>query len=118
MNNEETTNTAVNCGSALNELLGWIPTNEKLPTDDVLAVYKTSYGRRVIIKAFYAKEFEVQQNYDDCVDLDYCETTEDYYLKAGWYECISNWEEYSSVVVNDGDITHWMPMPELPRECA
>ena len=32
----------------------------------------------------------------------------------GWYEVIKNWDDYNSVAVEDF-VTHWMPMPELPK---
>lgn len=35
-------------------------------------------------------------------------------LEAGWYECIDNWDDYSQVAINQGEPTHWMPLPPPP----
>jgi hypothetical protein len=94
--------------------LNWIPVSEGPPADDCLAVCKTQYGRRYVIRAFYAKKFEVRQDYDNCTGLDYNEDTGDYYLKEGWYESAINWDDYSSLYITDHEITHWMPVPGLP----
>lgn len=34
---------------------------------------------------------------------------------GGWYECIDNWDEYSQVAINEGEPTHWMPLPTPPK---
>lgn len=35
-------------------------------------------------------------------------------LEGGWYECIDNWDEYTKVAINQGDPSHWMPLPKPP----
>lgn len=37
-------------------------------------------------------------------------------LKAGWYECIDNWDDYTEVAIYEGEPTHWMPLPTAPRK--
>lgn len=37
-------------------------------------------------------------------------------LECGWYECIDNWDEYTEVAIYNGEPTHWMPMPEAPKD--
>lgn len=37
-------------------------------------------------------------------------------LKAGWYECIDNWDDYTEVAIYEGEPTHWMPLPAAPRK--
>lgn len=54
---------------------------------------------------------------DDDIAYDYNEEEDEYYLKEGWYECINNWDEYSSIVIGDF-VTHWQNLPEPPKEEA
>lgn len=74
--------------------------------------------KRYICDGYYAAEHSIA---DDCRDYDFCdaydydEEEDEYYLKEGWYEVIKNWDEYSSVVIEDF-VTYWMPLPELPKE--
>lgn len=37
-------------------------------------------------------------------------------LEAGWYERIDNWPDYYQVAINEGEPTHWMPLPAAPQE--
>ena len=54
------------------------------------------------------------QFYED-IDADYDEETDEYYFPEGWWEVIKNWDEYSCVAIED-TVTHWMPLPEPPKE--
>jgi len=115
MNQTQDLNAATGGGSALTDLLGWINADERLPNHECLAICKMPYGKNVIIKAFYANAFEVEQSYSDEIDLDYSEEKGDYFLKEGWYELVTNWPEFFCLTVTEGIITHWMPLPELPN---
>jgi hypothetical protein len=94
---------------------GWISCAERMPDNprDCLAVYVTPYGKQRRIRAFYAKQFEIEANGDEC-DSDTREEDDTEWLKSGWYECIDNWGDYSSVTVTEGVVTHWQPMPAMP----
>lgn len=96
---------------------GWISADERLPDNprDCLAVYVTPAGRQRRIRAYYAKQFEIEANGDEC-DSETREEDDTEWLKAGWYECIDNWGEYSSVTVTEGVVTHWMPLPDAPQQ--
>lgn len=92
----------------------WISVDQLLPTKNCLAFYKNSHGKERIVKAFYAKKFEVEQS-TDTEFYDYNEENDSYYLPKGWHECIENWDEYSSVAICEGIVTHWMPLPKYPE---
>lgn len=96
---------------------GWISVDERLPDAGYcLATYRNQHGKLRIIRAKYARQFEIDAG-EDAIDHGNCEYNEaddTYYLKAGWLECIDNWGEYSSVYVCEGEVTHWMPLPALP----
>lgn len=42
--------------------------------------------------------------------------TDDVGLKAGWYERIDNWDDYTDVAIYEGEPTHWMPLPQPPKD--
>lgn len=95
----------------------WINVDERLPDGRIcLATYRNAAGKLRIIRAKYASQYEVDAD-EDAIDQGNCEYNEaddTYYLKAGWLECVDNWDEYSSMYVTEGEVTHWMPLPPLP----
>lgn len=101
----------------------WISVKDHLPESNkrVLASCDVrrldGYRRRYTCVAFYAVKHSIPEGKypedDECYDYD--EDEDEYYLKEGWYEVIHNWDEYSSVVIEDF-VTHWMPLPEPPEE--
>lgn len=42
---------------------------------------------------------------------EYCEEDDEFYPHEGWYESISNWDDYSLVGISDFAIA-WKPLPE------
>ncbi len=98
----------------------WISVEDRLPDSGlcVLAYYTNSHGKGRRIRAEYVapKSREVEWEYADpdtqCVEHD--EESDSFYLTAGWYELIDNWEEYTSIAVVEGEVTHWMPLPAAP----
>lgn len=79
----------------------------------VLAVVVTG-KRRSIVRAIYARKFELTNMLDD-EGGEYDEETDEYYCEPGWYECNAFEEVHWAV---DGIVTHWMPLPPLPGERA
>jgi hypothetical protein len=93
---------------------GWISVDECLPDGKYcLATYQDRAGKLRIIRAMYVRQFEIEADGDEC-DGETNEENDRDYLKAGWYELIDNWGEYSSVHVSEGPVTHWMPLPAAP----
>jgi hypothetical protein len=99
------------------EVPQWIPVSERLPESGVivLACYTNRAGnvRRIRAQWVAAKTSEYMADGDFG---EYDEATDTYYDPEGWYECIDNWGDYSSVMVGEGEITHWMPLPDAPKE--
>lgn len=101
----------------------WVPVDERLPPSGVtvLACYINRCGhvRRIRAAWVAAKSSEASSESDIG---EYDEATDAYYDPEGWYEQIDNWDVYTAVGVNEGEITHWIPLPAAPsalvREAA
>ena len=103
---------------------GWIKcTPDTMPKSGkhvfVTCEIRSLYGskQQYVCEAFHADTYSIREGKylgdTDCYD--YCEEDDEYYLKEGWYEVIHNWDEYGSIVIGDF-VTHWMPLPEPPKE--
>lgn len=97
----------------------WISVDERLPEQDdqVLATYKNKAGKRLSIIGSYVRRWTEESYEDDNYD-EYSEEKDGYYLVEGWYEQQDNWDEYSSIFVNNGPVTHWMELPKFTEEKA
>ena len=99
----------------------WIPVTERLPKsgERVLACCRVKWvgggGRTYVCVAFHTEPKKETCCYSDGIDMEYDEETDEYYLPEGWWEEINNWDDYSFVAIGDF-VTHWMPMPEPPKE--
>jgi hypothetical protein len=92
------------------------PVSERLPEPGkkVLAHYLNALGkpRTIIAEWVPAKTREDSPDgdlgeYDDETDL--------FYWPEGWYEQIENWDYFTALLVNEGEITHWQPLPRGPH---
>lgn len=102
---------------ALARVPRWISVEERLPESGVhvLVTAKTSGGHKYVCDAFHAEKFSISSEYGDELACEYNPEKDEYFLEEGWYEVIKNWDDYSSIVIQD-QVTHWMPLPELPEE--
>ena len=90
----------------------WICVAEAIPESIVLVAYNDKqFIKSFIVRGCYFKKHEQESEDED--HFDYDEATDKYYIPEGWYECISNWDDYSSVKIQ-GIVTHWMPLPPAP----
>jgi len=95
----------------------WISVKNKLPDPEkpvlvfVQNVYEGKLTRR--LRAFYAPKYTIEQGAceDEYNGYEYNEEKDNYYLCEGWYEN-NEFDEVNWKI--DGDVTHWMPLPEPP----
>jgi len=99
------------------ESLQWISVEDRLPEVQCVATYLNRSGKRRRIMAEYFRRYTVEANMDDSSEgvSEYCEEKDTYFYAEGWWERIDNWEDYSFIVVHEGEITHWMPLPNPPE---
>ena len=97
---------------------GWIPVSERLPESErtVLAFYLNSHGmgRRVRAEYIAAKTKSADDGWDSDEPADYDEQADEYFWPAGWYEVMDNWDDLTHMVIHEGEVTHWMPLPAAP----
>ena len=96
----------------------WVSINDGYPDvgKPVFVYYTNKLGKGRTVKAFWAKKFTIEDmgDYRDMVG-DYDEERDMYYLQEGWWEMVDNWDEWSHVEIDQGEPTHWMPLPEPPE---
>lgn len=96
----------------------WISVKDKLPPNakPVLCSMKSTYNDSTAqFVGNYARKFELEAGEDDFDKwLEYNEEADEYFYPEGWYEQQINWGDYASIGVCEGDVTHWMALPERP----
>lgn len=101
----------------------WISVKDKRPENGVHVLLCCEIHRcggeiagKYVCDGYYAEANKIIAGGfpDDC-DCEYSEEDDEYYLCEGWYEVIKNWDDYNSVAVGDF-VTHWMPLPDAPKE--
>jgi hypothetical protein len=80
----------------------------------MLLAYRNSLGKWRRVIAFYAPKLAIEQNDYGSDWCEYDEASDRYFLPEGWYECIENWNDYSSVHMSGVEPTHWLPLPPAP----
>ena len=100
----------------------WISVKDRLPESGVHVLiccemhrYGGEIAGKYVCDGYYAEANKIIAGGfpDDC-NCEYSEEDDEYYLCEGWYEVIKNWDDYSSVTVEDF-VTHWMPLPKAPE---
>ena len=96
----------------------WISVDDRLPESGVHVLiccemhrYGGGIAGKYVCDGYYAEANKIiAGGFPDECNCEYSEEDDEYYLCEGWYEVIKNWDDYSSVAVEDF-VTHWMPLP-------
>ena len=98
--------------------MNWIKVTDQMPEhgETVLVCYTTHHGGKpVIVVGRYFERFKEEARTDED-HYEYREEDDSYYVVEGWYEQQRNWDDYASIFIHEGAITHWAPLPETPKE--
>ena len=93
-----------------------VPVSERLPEPGkkVLAHYLNALGKpRTIIAQWVPAKTREDSPEGDIGEYD--EDTDRFYWPQGWYEQIESWDELDALLVDEGEITHWQPLPYSPH---
>jgi Protein of unknown function (DUF551). len=102
----------------------WISVHESMPEPEnpVLLLCESMYRGRIlrqyqcvgfhVPKGWYEDDSQYEWQFDD---VTYDEEREAYQVNECFCERIFNWDDLSFVVIND-EVTHWMPLPDAPKE--
>ncbi len=95
-----------------------VAVSERLPEPGkkVIAYYLNALGNsRTILAEWVPAKTKADDGLTDDDFAEYDEESDEYYWPEGWYEVIENWDDYGAVFVNEGEITHWRPLPPGPH---
>ena len=96
----------------------WTSVTRAMPdtTKKVLATYLNNLGKpRIVIANWVQARTQKTQWEDEEFGIsEYDESSDEFFLKEGWYECIENHEEFGMYWIYEGEVTHWAPMPLGP----
>ena len=106
---------------------GWISVKDRLPKTEqkVIVSIKTALGNRSTTIAAHVGYHELNSESDgwsleDEIEWDeYDEENDWYWVPECWYE-VNIVDDNPNWIIDkiDGEITHWMPLPEPPKEVS
>ena len=94
----------------------WINAEKHKPEHgkSVLVYVQQELGRQpyMVVGHYFERWAEIAGSEDE--EVEYCEKSDEFFLKEGWLEQQVNWGEYTSIYINEGLVTHWAELPEAP----
>lgn len=97
----------------------WQPIKTAPMGRNVLIAFKNESGKWRIVKAAYFTKYALEAS-SDFEGGEYDEERGEYYVPPGWYEDVEaeTGLDYSYHSLGPIGPTHWMPLPEPPKEPA
>ena len=96
---------------------GWRDIASAPSAKPVLVAYKNRCDKWRVVKAVRYEQYQNEQPADDdegeCGE--YCEEKDAYFVRAGWYELIDNWDDFRFVSIYEGEPVAWQPLPAPPK---
>ncbi len=97
----------------------WRPIGTAPSGIPILIHYKNALGNSRIIKARHVERWteEASSAFDSGEGTyEYSEELDNYYITEGWWEQVDNWPEWCEIKIDEGEPTHWQPLPAPPSE--
>lgn len=102
----------------LREAQRWISVEEDKPESGVhvlLCCEIRPSGGQYVCDGYYAAPKTITcEDSGDCA-CEYDDDKDEYFLLEGWCEVIKNWNDFSSIYIEDF-VTHWRALPDPPRK--
>ena len=96
---------------------GWRDIASAPSAKNVLVAYKNRCDKWRVVKAVRYEQYQNEQPADDdegeCGE--YCEEKDAYFVRAGWYELIDNWDDFGFVSIYEGEPVAWQHLPAAPK---
>ena len=96
---------------------GWRDIASAPSAKPVLVAYKNRCDKWRVVKAVRYEQYQNEQPADDdegeCGE--YCEEKDAYFVRAGWYELIDNWDDFGFVSIYEGEPVAWQHLPAAPK---
>jgi hypothetical protein len=91
----------------------WEKTSESKPESEVpvIVFVRLPGGKTRRLRAMWIPRWTVEAG--DSETYEYLEGKDEYFILEGWYERNEFDEDNWHI---DGEVTHWMPLPEPPEE--
>ena len=101
---------------AVDRVAPWTQVIEAKPPSGqiVLAFYRDAFGKGRIIRAMWCLPKHVESDTDSDI-AEYDEETDKYWDPEGWYECMDNWDQFRTIMVHEGEVSYWTPLPDEPE---
>lgn len=101
----------------------WIPVTERLPESEKIVLVSAkskTFGYRHTIMVAHVGYHEItteEYGWQECeVETEYDEENDCFWIPECWYEVNSVEDNGNWIIDSDYDVTHWMPLPEPPKE--
>ena len=96
---------------------GWRDIASAPSATNVLVAYKNRCDKWRIVKAVRYEQYQNEQPANDDAGEcgEYCEEKGEYFVRAGWYELIDNWDDFGFVSIYEGEPVAWQHLPAAPK---
>ena len=83
----------------------------------LLVAYKNRCDKWRVVKAVRYEQYQNEQPVDNDEGEvgEYCEEKDAYFVRAGWYELIDNWDDFGFVSIYEGEPVAWQHLPTAPK---
>lgn len=95
----------------------WVKiTPDKMPKSGklVYVTWKNEQKKRMVVVGMHLDQWQEESGCEDGARDEYSEKHDKYFIKEGWYEQQVNWDDWTSIHINDGTPDYYQEI-ELPK---